>query len=486
MTSAADSSRTTYPLELELPVAGAWVRGEDRETLAVRNPADGSELARLPVATAGDVDAAIGAAADAFPAWRSVAPEARGRVLRDAATLLRERTEEIATTATLEQGKTCAEMRLEVQMAAAALEWSAEEGRRVYGRVLPARAPGTRTSVLREPVGPVAAITPWNFPVVGPARKLGPALAAGCTCILKPAEETPGSAIAVARALLDAGLPEGVLSVLCGQPAELSQRLLAAPEIRKLSFTGSVAVGKTLMRLAADTVTRTTMELGGHAPVVVLDDADVGVALAHSVFMKYRNAGQICISPTRFYVHEDVYATFAAGFAAGAEQLVVGDGLDEATQMGPLANERRLASVSQLVDDARDRGAEVLAGGHALERPGWFYAPTVLGRVPSDARIMHEEPFGPVAVLTPVSGLDEAVEHANNLPYGLAAYAFTRDARRARELGDRLEAGIVGVNTYAVAAPEAPFGGVKQSGFGAEDGIEGVEAHLVTKALYEG
>lgn len=485
MNSAADRPASTYPQELRLPIAGAWVGIEDRESLAVSNPANGSELARLPVATAGDVDTAVGAAADAFPAWRSLAPEARGRILRDAATLLRERSETIATAATLEQGKTRAEMRLEVQMAAAALEWSAEEGRRAYGRVLPARAPGTRISVLREPVGPVAAMTPWNFPVVGPARKLGPALAAGCTCILKPAEETPASAIEVARALIDAGLPDGVLSVVCGRPAELSQRLLAAPEIRKLSFTGSAAVGRSLLRLAADTITRTTMELGGHAPVVVLDDADVEVALAHSVYMKYRNAGQICISPTRFYVHKAVYERFAAGFAAGAQQIAVGDGLDDDTQMGPLTHERRLSAVAQLVDDARDRGAQVLAGGHVLERDGWFYAPTVLGRVPADARIMHEEPFGPVAVLTPVSSLDEAVEHANRLPYGLAAYAFTRDARRAREIGDRLEAGIVGVNTYAVAAPEAPFGGVKGSGFGAEDGIEGVDAHLVTKALYE-
>jgi succinate-semialdehyde dehydrogenase/glutarate-semialdehyde dehydrogenase len=406
-------------------------------------------------------------------------------VLRGAAALLRERSDAISANATIEQGKTRAEMRMEVEMAAAALEWSAEEGRRAYGRVLPAATPGTRVSVVREPVGPVAAMTPWNFPVVGPARKLGPALAAGCTCVLKPAEEAPASALAVAQALFDAGLPDGALAVLCGRPADLSRWLLSAPAIRKLSFTGSVPVGKQLLALAAQTVTRTTMELGGHAPVIVLDDADLDVALAHSVFMKFRNAGQICISPTRFYVHEAVYDRFAAGFAAGAGRIVVGDGLDEATQMGPLAHERRVTAVDALVEDAVDHGAQLLAGGQQLDRPGFFYAPTVLGRVPSDARLMQEEPFGPVAALVPVADLDHAVSEANRLPYGLAAYAFTRDTQRARELGRRLEAGIVGINTYAVADPAAPFGGVKESGFGSEDGIEGVAAHLVTKALYE-
>lgn len=485
MTATAHNLSETYPRKLRLPIAGAWIGADDHETLGVDNPADGTELGRLPIASARDIDNAVAAASEAFPSWRSVAPEVRGRILRDAAALLRERAELIATISTLEQGKTRAEMRLEVEMAAAALEWSAEEGRRSYGRILPPRTPGTRASVMREPVGPIAAMTPWNFPVVGPARKIGPALAAGCTCVLKPAEESPASALEVARALFDAGLPEGVLSVVAGNPAELSRRLLTAPEIRKLSFTGSAAVGKGLLHLAAETITRTTMELGGHAPVIVLDDADLEVALAHSVFMKYRNAGQICISPTRFYVHETVYEDFAAGFAAAAQQLVVGDGLDDTTQMGPLAHERRVASVSELVEDARERGAEVLAGGHQLDRAGWFYAPTVLGRVPVEARIMHEEPFGPVAVLTPIAGVDDAVEQANRLPYGLAAYAFTRDARRARDLGERLEAGIVGINTYAVAAPEMPFGGVKESGFGSEDGTEGVDAHLVTKALYE-
>jgi len=474
-----------YPRELRLPIAGTWVGAEDRETIRVENPADGTELGRLPVVTAADIQNALGAAAGMAQAWRTLAPEARGRILRGGAALLRERSESIATIATLEQGKTVAEMLMEVEMAAAALEWSAEEGRRSYGRVLPTRVPGTRSSVLREPVGPVVAMTPWNFPVVGPARKLGPALAAGCTCILKPAEESPASAIEVARALFDAGLPEGVLSVVCGNPADVSEQLLTAPEIRKLSFTGSTAVGKSLLRLAADTVTRCTMELGGHAPVIVLDDADLEVALAHSVFMKYRNAGQICISPTRFYIHEAAYEKFAAGFAAAASKIVVGAGLDEATQMGPLAHERRLAAISELVEDARTVGADVLAGGQAIDRPGWFYAPTVLGRVPVTARIMNEEPFGPVAALVPVSGLDEALEQANRLPYGLAAYAFTRDARRARELSERLEGGIVGINTYAVAAPDAPFGGVKQSGYGSEDGIEGVDAHLVTKAVHE-
>jgi len=474
-----------YPAELQLLVAGGPAGPSGHDTVPVLNPADETELGQLPVATSADLDAALTGAARGYPGWRARAPEARGRILRDAAALLRQRTEAIATIATLEQGKTRAELRIEVQLAAAALEWYAEEGRRAYGRVLPQRAPGSRTLVVREPVGPVAAFTPWNFPLLAPARKIGAALAAGCPCILKPAEEAPASALAIARALLDAGLPHGVLSVVAGGPAQISAHLLGSPIVRKVSFTGSAAVGRQLLKLAADGITRTTMELGGHAPVIVLDDANLDVAIAHSVFMKYRNAGQICISPTRFYVHQAVYERFAEHFGAGARKLTVGDGLDEATAMGPLGHARRPAAIEEFVSDARGRGAEVLAGGQAIERAGYFWEPTVLVDVPADARVMNEEPFGPVAVITPIEDLDDAIAQANRLPYALAAYAFTQDARSVRELGDRLEAGIIGLNTYAVAAPEAPFGGLKESGIGYEDGIEGLDAHLVSKAIYE-
>lgn len=346
----------TYPPELRLFVAGEWRGADGRDAIPVVNPADGRMLAWLPSATAADLDDAVAGAAQAWPAWRALAPDARGLVLRKAAALLRERSEQIATVATLEQGKALAESRAELAMAAATFEWFAEEGRRAYGRALPPRAPGTRITVVREPVGPVAAFTPWNFPLAGPARKLAAALAAGCTCVLKPAEETPASALAIAQALADAGLPAGVASVVFGVPSAVSQQLLAAPQIRKLNFTGSLAVGRELTRLAAERMQRTTMELGGHAPVIVLDDADLRVAIAHSVGAKYRNAGQICVSPTRFYVHERVYDAFADGFAEGARALAVGDGLDAQTYMGPLAHERRAPALAGFVADALTRG----------------------------------------------------------------------------------------------------------------------------------
>jgi succinate-semialdehyde dehydrogenase/glutarate-semialdehyde dehydrogenase len=351
--------------------------------------------------------------------------------------------------------------------------------------VLPQRASGERMTVLKEPVGPVAAFAPWNFPIGNPARKVGAALGAGCPCILKPAEEAPASALEVARALEDAGLPAGVLSVVFGVPAQISAYLLASPIIRAISFTGSIAVGKQLTKLAAEGMKRTTMELGGHAPVLVFDDVDVEQVLDQSVFAKYRNAGQVCVSPTRFYVHEKIHDRFVDGFARRAKTLRVGDGLSDGTQMGPLAHSRRIEAMDVLLRDAREHGAHFHTGGSRLGERGYFWEPTVISGVGNDARIMNEEPFVPVAIINPFSDFDAVMQQANRLPYGLAAYAFTRSSRNVNLVGEQIEAGMVGINSYAISVPESPFGGVKESGHGSEEGIEGLEACLVTKFVSE-
>jgi succinate-semialdehyde dehydrogenase/glutarate-semialdehyde dehydrogenase len=471
--------------DLKLFIGGEWVARGNRATRPVINPATGATLAELPLASKADLDRALDAAQRSFPTWRAKAPHERGRILRRAADLLRERTETIAQLATQEEGKVLAETRWEVALSADILEWYAEEGRRAYGRVLPQRAAGVRMTVLKEPVGPVAAFAPWNFPIGNPARKIGAALGAGCPCILKPAEEAPASALEVARALADAGLPSGVLSVVFGVPSEVSAYLLASPVIRAISFTGSIAVGKQLTKLAAEGMKRTTMELGGHAPVLVFDDIDVDQVLDQSVFAKYRNAGQVCVSPTRFYVHEKIYGRFVEGFAKRAAALRVGDGLREGTQMGPLAHSRRVEAMETLLGDARKHGAQFHTGGSRWGTRGYFWEPTVLSGVGNDARIMNEEPFGPVAIINPFSGFDAVMLQANRLPYGLAAYAFTRSSRTVNLVGEQIEAGMVGINSYAISVPESPFGGVKESGHGSEEGIEGLEACLVTKFVSE-
>jgi succinate-semialdehyde dehydrogenase/glutarate-semialdehyde dehydrogenase len=473
-----------YP-ELKLFIAGEWLSGGGRSVQPVINPATEAVLGELPHASRADLDRALSEASRAFAGWRALAPVDRGRVLKRAADLLRDRSEETARTATLEEGKTLAEARVEVGMAANILEWYAEEGRRAYGRVLPQRTPGVRMTVIKEPVGPVAAFAPWNFPLGNPARKIGAALAAGCTCIMKPAEETPASALAIARALSDAGLPKGVLSIVFGVPAEVSSYLIASPVIRKISFTGSTAVGKQLLKLSAEGVKRTTMELGGHAPVLVFDDVDVDQVIEQSVVTKYRNAGQICVSPTRFYVHEKIYERFVAGFATRAAALPVGDGSNERSRMGPLCHPRRIAAMETLLPDAVRHGARLRAGGERISGPGFFWQPTVLSDVPDSARIMNEEPFGPVAVFSPFSRFEEAILQANRLPFGLAAFAFTQSARTVNLLGEQIEAGMIGINSYAISVPESPFGGVKESGQGSEEGIEGLDACLVTKFITE-
>lgn len=472
----------SYP-ELSL-VIGGEPRGA-RSHQDVINPATEKSLGQLPHATKQDLDDALAAAEKGFAEWRAVPAQERGKILKRAADLLRERSEVLAPIATMESGKPLAQARIELSMAADTIEWFAEEGRRAYGRLLMPRGPGIRMTVRKEPVGPVAAFTPWNFPLGNPARKLGAALAAGCSCILKPAEETPASGLAVAQAFLDAGLPKQALSVVFGVPGELSTHLLASPIIRKVSFTGSIPVGKHLMKLAAQTMKRTTMELGGHAPVLVFEDVDVAQVLDQALAAKFRNAGQVCVSPTRFLVHEKVFDAFAEGFAERARNLKVGNGLEPDTAMGPLIHARRVAAIDTLVRDAETHGGEIRAGGRRLNQPGYFYQPTVLANVNTTARIMNEEPFGPVAIINAFSDADAAIHEANRLPYGLAAFAFTRNHGLINRLGDVLEAGMVGLNTFRISVPDSPFGGIKESGHGSEEGIEGLEACLVTKFVSE-
>jgi succinate-semialdehyde dehydrogenase/glutarate-semialdehyde dehydrogenase len=482
----AMTTATTRALEttLRLIIGGETVGADRRRSLPVIDPATGEEIGRLPIATGEDLERALASAARGFAHWRTVAAYDRAAVLREAARLLRERIEPIARTLTLEQGKPLAESRLEILASADVIEWTAEEGRRAYGRVVPARSPSVRQTVLREPVGPVAAFTPWNFPAITPARKLAGALAAGCSIIIKPAEETPATALALVEALFDAGVPADAINVVFGEPAHISETLIASPIIRKISFTGSTAVGKHLAGLAAKHgVKRATLELGGHAPVIVSERADVSKAVTLSVAAKYRNAGQVCVSPSRFFVQERVFAPFVEAFTAAAAALRVGDGFEDATQMATLANQRRHEGIAGLVQDAIARGARPRTGAAALERPGFFYAPTVLTDVPADARILHEEPFGPVAVIAPFATLSDAIAQANALPYGLAAYAFTQDVGESIRLGNEVETGMLGINHFGIQFTEIPFGGVKESGYGSEGGSEGLDGYLVTKSV---
>jgi len=468
--------------ELKLFIDGEWLGSEGRVTEEVVNPSTGEPIGALPHATVEDLDRAVAAASRAFKTWRNTTAYDRAKIIRKAADILRERAADIGRRMTLDQGKPIGEAVPEVHISADILDWTADEGRRTYGRVIPSRLPGARWFVTKEPVGPVAGFTPWNFPGVIPARKISAALATGCTMVIKPSEETPSTVLEIARALQDAGLPNGVLNVVHGKPAEVSEHLIASDGIRKITFTGSTNVGKQLAVLAAQAgVKRATMELGGHAPVLIFEDADIDHAIQVMVHAKYRNAGQVCISPTRFYVHDSVHDKFVDGFARAAAALKVGDGLDPTSQMGPLANSRRVPAMERMVADAVSRGARIATGGERGSNRGYFFQPTVLADVPQDAIIMNEEPFGPVAVTARFSTFEEAVEQANRLPYGLASYAFTRSAKTATMVSDAIEAGMVGINNNAISMTESPFGGVKQSGYGSEGGSEGMEAYLVTK-----
>ncbi|HMO76797.1 MAG TPA: NAD-dependent succinate-semialdehyde dehydrogenase [Sphingopyxis sp.] len=472
----------TYDADLQLFIAGAWRSGEGREVRPVYNPATADMIAELPVATAADLDEALAAAARGWPVWRAKTPDERAALMRKAAAIIRERADAIATLLTLEQGKPLGEARGEVLSASSLLEYFAEEGKRIEGRVVQ-RPAGQRAMVLKQPVGPVAAFSPWNFPVNLMVKKVAPALAAGCVVIAKAPEETPGCTGAIMRCLADAGIPGGAVQLVYGDPDMISRHLLGSEVIRKVSFTGSTAVGKHLMKLAADRVQRITMELGGHAPVLVFDDCDLEATLDRVVAQKFRNAGQVCVSPTRFHVQQGIYDAFVAGFAARTAKVRVGSGLDPDTQMGPLANARRAPALEAMIADATAKGARVIAGGAATGQ-GYFFQPTALADVPLDADAMNHEPFGPMALIRPFGTEEEALEQANRLPYGLAAFAFTENGRRINRIADGIESGMVGINSFTISANDMPFGGIKQSGFGSESGPEGLEGYLVTKAVH--
>ena len=472
--------------ELGLYIDGQWLNGSGRKGEDVINPATEKPLAHLPHASKSDLDLALESAKKGFALWRATSAYDRAKIMRKAADLMRERYDNISKIMVQEQGKVYVEARAEVMTSAEIIEWYAEEGRRSYGRIVPGRGKGIRQLVVHEPVGVVAAFTPWNFPVLTPARKIGGALASGCSLILKASEETPGACVELVRCFADAGLPAGVLNLVFGVPAEVSEHLLAKDAVRKISFTGSIPVGKHLAGLAAKGMKRTTMELGGHSPVVVFGDADPEKAADTIAAFKYRNAGQVCISPTRFYVQEDVYGRFLKRFTEYTSGLKIGDGLEKGITLGPLANSRRIDAMDSFVADAKSRGGKIVTGGMRRGNQGYFYEPTVITDVPDDSKIMTQEPFGPLAPIVTFKTFDEVVARANSLPFGLAAYAFTTSSTTAAAIGDAIESGMVGVNSIAVSTPETPFGGVKESGHGSEGGIEGLGAYFNTKFISQG
>lgn len=470
----------TVPAPL-LFIDGEWRAAAAGEMIAVQDPASGARMGDLPVASARDLDAAVAAAARSFGPW-SVRPAfERAAIIRAGAALLRRRQDAIAAVLTAEQGKPIAEARVEVANSADILEWYADEGRRAYGRLIPSRTPGATAIAHREPIGPVAAFSPWNFPVSQAARKLGAALAAGCTIVLKGPEEAPSAVCELVRALADGGVPAGALNLVFGRPEEISRHLIPAPEIRKVSFTGSVPVGKQLAALAGLHMKPATMELGGHSPVLVFDDADIDAVAPMMAGFKHRNAGQVCISPTRFFVQDSVHDAFVARYLEAVERIVVGPGSDPQTTMGPLATARRVDAVAALVDEAQADGARLLAGGGRIGNSGFFYAPTVLSDLPPETRVMREEPFGPVTLINRFANEDQALHMANSTAYGLAAYGFTASAARAQRIVRGLRAGMVSINHIGLGPIETPFGGVLDSGHGREGGPEGLDAYLITK-----
>jgi succinate-semialdehyde dehydrogenase/glutarate-semialdehyde dehydrogenase len=471
-----------YP-EVQLFIDNAWTKGAGGKTIPVLNPATGEEIGKVAHADKADLDRALAAADKGFKAWKKVSPFDRYKVLRKAADIIRSRADEIGKIMSMEQGKPFIEAKGETLLAGDIMDWFAEEARRTYGRIVPARAEGVYQLVVKEPVGPVAAFTPWNFPINQAVRKCSAAIAAGCSIILKGPEETPAACAALVQAYVDAGVPAGVIQLVYGIPSEISEYLIPHPVIRKITFTGSTPVGKHLSMLAGQHMKRITMELGGHAPAIVFEDADVDTAIKVLSANKFRNAGQVCVSPTRFLVHEKVYGQFVQGFTDFAKSLKVGDGLDKDTRMGPLANDRRVQAMEMFVADAVSKGAKVETGGKRIGNKGNFFEPTVLTNINNDMRIMNEEPFGPLAPIIPFSNFDAVVEEANRLPFGLAAYAYTKSAKTAAAIGAAFESGMVSINHHGLALPEVPFGGIKDSGYGSEGGSEAIESYLNTKFI---
>lgn len=467
-------------------IGGAFRQGSGAESFTVINPANGQPLGEYAYAAPEDVEAAIDAAADALRPWSRTPAYQRSTVLRRVAALMRERGDTIAAQIARELGKPFGEAQKEVVTAAEMFEWAAEEARRIYGRTIPARAGGITQTVALEPIGVVAAFAGWNAPAITPSRKISGALAAGCTIVIKPSEETAGVALHIARAVQDAGVPDGVVNMVFGDPGAIADQLCASPQVHMITFTGATAIGKQIGAKAALTMKRATLELGGHAPVIVCDDADVDRVARAAVATKYRNSGQVCTSPTRFLVQAGVFDAFLDRFVQAAQALKVGDPFDAATQMGPLKNQRRLHSIERLVQDARERGLAIATGGERIGTEGFFYKPTVIVRPSLDCDAAHIEPFGPVALISPFADLDEAVAEANRLPFGLASYAFTNDVSRAHRLAGEIDSGVVCINEWQASLPETPFGGHKDSGLGSEGGVEGLMEFLRVKCVRQG
>jgi succinate-semialdehyde dehydrogenase/glutarate-semialdehyde dehydrogenase len=481
--NTCDLTAFSYP-DVNLLIDGEWRSGSDNRWLPVQNPANGALLGHVAAASIYDLDQAAQSALRGFKVWRGTTAMSRRKLMRDAASLLRARTEEISPLITLEQGKPLREARAEVLMAADIIDWFADEAPRIAGRLLASRQESTQIQVMKEAVGPVAAFTPWNFPINQLVRKVAAALSTGCSIVAKAPEETPASPAALIHCFVDAGIPEGVINLVFGDPALISQTLISHPAIRKISFTGSTQVGKQLAAMAGSHMKRATMELGGHAPVIVAPCADPVAAARAFAATKWRNAGQICVSPTRFLVHESLKVAFVDTLVATARELNVGDGFNAETTLGPLANPRRVQSMRRLTDDARKKGAEVAFGGYSLENDaGCFYAPTIVVDAPTDSLLWNEEPFGPIAGVRTYRSLDEALNESNRLPYGLAAYLAARDAATIHYITQGVETGMVWVNETAPAWPELPFGGCKDSGIGSEGGDEALEAYLQTKMV---
>lgn len=470
----------SYP-DVKLFIAGEWRDAVGGKTIPVEDPATQDIIGKIAHAEKADLDLALEAADKGFKVWRETSAFERSKIMRKAADIVRQRIDYIAWLMTREQGKPIAQSKAEINNAADTIDWFAEEARRTYGQIIPARFGGVSNMAIKFPVGPVAAFTPWNFPINQIVRKLSAAVSVGCSIIVKAPEETPASPAELIRAFADAGIPAGVVGLVYGVPAEISEYLIPHPVIRKISFTGSTPVGKHLAALAGKHMKRATMELGGHAPVVVFNDADLEKAIEVSAAAKFRNAGQVCVAPTRFLIQDGVADQFIDGIVKYAENLKVGNGLEADVTMGPLANERRIPAMEGMIQDAVSKGAVLKTGGKRIGNKGHFFEPTVLTDVPTSALMMNEEPFGPIAIVNRFSTLDEALEESNRLPFGLASYAFTGSVKTAHALGQRLEAGMLTINHNGLAIPEVPFGGIKDSGYGTEGGSEAVEAYLETR-----